>query len=333
MVKPTFTDYVKLLYTLFDEFLQQWAAPSHHGHPFVYQHQVLIVFFIIMQCKRIFKFKTQQRWLAKHPDERQAIGLEALPVRTTLSRRYKTLYPIVQAFIAFLAQHSPDLGAAFSRDDLYEDKSLFKAQGPVWHQSDREAGRIPKKLRHLDTDASWSKSGYHGWVYGYGLHLTCNHAGFPQVVQVETASVSESQVLDEKETQIVQQIAPGTLTADNSYAKASRIRHWAKQTVTLLSPAVKWVKGRYAEAYHRFIQQPENAELLAARRTAIEPMFDLLAKVIGAEGLQKPLPLQHLPNVRTCLALGALTVQLAMIANSIWHLPLHDISHLMVVFT
>ncbi len=333
MVEPTFADYVKLLYTLFDEFMQQLAAQPHRGHPFVYPHQHLIVFFVIMQCKRIFKFKAQWRWLDKHPAERQRMGLQTLPVRTTLSRRYKALYTLVQAFVAFLGQHNADLGAAFGSDDLFTDKSLFKAQGPVWHQSDREAGRIPEKLRHLDTDASWSKSGYHGWVYGYGLHFTCNQAGFPMLAQVETASVSESEALDDQETQIVQALSPTTVTADNRYAKATRIRPWAAQGVVLLTPAAKWVTGHYAEAYHRFIQQPENAALLAARRTAIEPMFDLIAKLIGAEGLHKPLPIQRLANVRTCLALGVLTVQIAMIANSMWRLPLHDISHMMSVFT
>lgn len=333
MVKPTSADYVKLLYTLFDEFMQQPTTPPHRGHPFVYQHRHLILFFVIMQCKRIYKFKAQWRWLDTHPTARPLMGLEAMPVRTTLSRRYKALYPLVQDFVAFLGQHEAALGAAFAHDDLFTDKSLFKAQGPVWHQSDREVGRIPEKLRHLDTDASWSKSGYHGWVYGYGLHFTCNPQGFPMLAQVETASVSESEVLDEQETQIVQQLAPDTLTADNSYAKASRIRQWAARSVVLLTPAAKWLKGRYAQAYHCFIRQPENAERLAARRTAIEPMFDLIAKLIGAEGLHKPLPLQRLPNVRTGLALGVLTLQLAMIANSLWGLPSHDISHMLSVFT
>jgi hypothetical protein len=68
--------------------------------------------------------------------------------------------------IAFLGQYAEGLDPQFTSQDLYTDKSLFKAQGPVWHQSDRQAGRIPDKLRHLDTDVSWSKSGYHGWVYG-----------------------------------------------------------------------------------------------------------------------------------------------------------------------
>src|SRR5262245_66496205 len=116
------------------------------------------------------------------------------------------------------------------------------------------------------------------------------------------------------------------MTTDNSYAKARRIRQWAQQGVVLLSPAVKWVKGRYAVAYHRYIQQPENAERLRCRRTAIEPVFDLIAHVLGTKAKQKQLPIQKLSNVRTCLALATLTVQIAMMANSIWGLPLRNIS-------
>lgn len=139
MVEPTFADYVKLLYTLFDEFVQQQAVVPQRGRPFVYLHKHLILFFVIMQCKRIYKFKTQWRWLTTHPTERKRLGLEPMPVRTTLSRRYKTLYALVQAFIAFLGQHEADLGVALGSDDLFTDKSLFKAQGPVWHQSDAKA--------------------------------------------------------------------------------------------------------------------------------------------------------------------------------------------------
>ena len=174
------------------------------------------------------------------------------------------------------------------------------------------------KLRHLDTDASWSKSGYHGWVYGYGLHFVDNRVGFPKWVQIETAAVAESDVIDQQAVPLIQHFRPETVTTDNSYAKARRIRQWAPQGVVLLSPAVKWVKGRYALAYHRYIQQPENAELLRRRRTAIEPVFDLIAQVLGTKAKQKQLPIQKLSNVRTCLALATLTVQVAMIANSIW---------------
>ena len=73
-----------------------------------------------------------------------------------------------------------------------------------------------------------------------------------------------------------------------------------------------------------------NARLLRQRRTAIEPIFDLLALVTGASGSQKQLAVQRLVKVRTCLALGILTLQIAMIANSIWSLPFRSNSSIRV---
>lgn len=240
----------------------------------------------------------------------------------------------MQAFVAFLGHFGEDLEAvAFSSRHLVEDKSLFKAQGPVWHRSDREKGRIPEGLRNLDTDATWSKSAYQGWVYGYGVHVTCTEEAFPKLVEVHTASVSESAVIEGKEERFLGKIRPLTLTADNGYCKALRIRRWAKEGVALLTPAKKWTTGRYAEGYHRFISRPENQTRFQKRRTSVEPLFDLVAKAIGADGLQKPLPTRRLDNARTCLALGVLSVQLAMIVNSIWGLPLRNISHMTSAFT
>ena len=333
MVTPTFADYVDLLFNLFERFWHHDSARPHRGHPFVYEQKALIVFFLLMQQRRLFRFKAQRRWLVHHPELRTVFGFNSVPDRTTLSRRYKALYDVLQDFIAFLGTYAEDLDPCFTSEDLYTDKSLFKAQGPVWHQSDREAGRIPEKLRHLDTDGSWSKSGYHGWVYGYGLHLVDNRVGFPKLVQVETASVSEKIVIDQQAEPLINNFHPATVTTDNSYAQAMRIRQWATRGVVLLSPAVQWTKGRYAKAYHHSIDQPEQRDLLQSRRTAIEPMFDLVAKALGTTGRQKQLAIQRLDNVRTCLALATLTVQVAMIANSIWDLPLRNISTLATAFT
>ena len=63
-----------------------------------------------------------------------------------------------------------------------------------------------------------------------------------------------------------------------------RIRNWAKQGVVLLTPALRWVQGRFAEGYHNFLEQPLNQERFRHRKTSVEPLFDLIAKVIGATG-------------------------------------------------
>jgi hypothetical protein len=100
-----------------------------------------------------------------------------------------------------------------------------------------------------------------------------------------------------------------------------------------LTPALKWTTGRYAAAYQRYIDWPEQVELLRSHRTAIAPVFDLVAQAVGATGPQKQVPIQRLANVRTCLTLATLTVQVAMIANSIWALPLRNISTIASAFT
>jgi hypothetical protein len=285
-----------------------------------------------MIMRRITTFKAQQRWLTSHPAMAWEWGFTRIPHRTTLSRRFKQLSQTVQAFLIFVGHWAESLHFSFDSRVLVEDASLFKAQGPVWHQSDRQRGRIPEKLRHLDTAASWSKSGYHGWVYGYGLHLTCNRVGFPKLVQIETASIDESHVLEQK-THALFRLCPVAVVGDNAYCKAMRVRRWAKQGLLLLTPADRWQQGRYAEAYHRFIQRRPAAQWLTGRKTAIEPVFDLFSKVLGTTQNQKQLPLQGLANVRTFLSLEVLAVQIAMIVNNVWGLPLRQISHFLTVFS
>ena len=331
MEKPTLTDYVTLICTLFDEFVQ--VEPGYESKLYTYSNRMMVIFFLLMQHRRIFHFKAQRRWLEQHPELVNRLGWSSIPHRITLARRYRDLYALLQALIQFIGQDAARLDGRFQQDHLVADKSLFKAQGPVWHQSDRQTKRIPEKLRHLDTDASWSKSGYHGWVYGYGLHITCNQEAFPALVQVETASVAETTVIDQKAPCILEHLQPTTLAADNSYAKALRIRCWAKQGVVFLTPAAKWQQGRYAQAYHRYRQQPANLRRLHKRRTTIEPLFDLIAKVLGTTAKQKQLPIQHLRNVRTCLALATFSVQMAMFVNSIWGLPLRNISTMSAALT
>lgn len=325
MTAPSMHDYVKTYFTLYERFEQEENGAMHRGHPFNYATKTMILFFTIMLVRRIHAFKAQQRWLVQHSDMANQIGFETIPVRTTLSRRFKQLYPTLQAFIAFLGQWAENLNQDFDSQVLIEDASLFKAQGPVWHQSDRAANRVPDKLRHLDQEARWGNSAYHGWVYGYSLHLTCNRAGFPKLAQVETAHVDESVVFEQKKERLFT-FRPEAIVGDNAYFKAMRVRQWASEGVLLLSPAATWKNGKYAKAYHRFIRQKPIVDWLKCRKTAIEPVFDLFSKVLGTVNNHKQLSIQSLKNVQPFLCLGVLAVQMAMIVNNVFALPFRHIA-------
>jgi len=67
------------------------------------------------------------------------------------------------------------------------------------------------------------------------------------MVQVETASVSESEVIDQK-ANIILISSPETLTADDGYSKLARVKSWAKEGVALLTPALRLKLGMAAEA-------------------------------------------------------------------------------------
>jgi hypothetical protein len=75
------------------------------------------------------------------------------------------------------------------------DSTPLHARGKVWHQSQRRAGVVGDT--RIDTQAHWSKSGWHGWVYGYKLHAiisACPRAGvwLPLAAALTPANVADS---------------------------------------------------------------------------------------------------------------------------------------------
>ena len=137
---------------------------------------------MLMQYRCIYVFMSQWRWLHKHPEVVEMLGWEQIPHCTTIGRRYKRLYELLQRFVLYIGQNRSGLAEQLDQSHLVEDKSLFKVRGPVWNERMRKAGRFPPQLRNLDTVATWSRSAYHGWVYGYGLQMTCNQDAFPAML-------------------------------------------------------------------------------------------------------------------------------------------------------
>jgi hypothetical protein len=136
---PTFDDYVQVMRSLFHQYQQSTLSRYERGRMFTYSQVILILFFTVMAFRRIFRFKAQNRWLRNHKKEAKSLGFPDIPHRTTFSRRYKDMYNTVQEFVDYLGQWAEGLGQAFSGDHLFEDKSLFKADGPVWHSKDKKA--------------------------------------------------------------------------------------------------------------------------------------------------------------------------------------------------
>jgi Transposase DDE domain len=74
------------------------------------------------------------------------------------------------------------------------DSTVLRARGGVWHRKDREAGVVPHTS--IDTEAHWTKSGWHGWVYGWKLHLVSTVAAvwIPLAAELTPANAADNEV-------------------------------------------------------------------------------------------------------------------------------------------
>jgi hypothetical protein len=72
------------------------------------------------------------------------------------------------------------------------DSTVLHARGGVWHKKHRDAGVVPHTS--IDTEAGWTKSGWHGWVYGWKLHLvtTVAAAWIPVAAELTPANTADN---------------------------------------------------------------------------------------------------------------------------------------------
>ena len=118
------------------------------------------------------------------------------PTRRTWERRLKGLPNRLPAqisclggYLVTLLQPWADCGRAAAIDS-----TVLRAKGGVWHKKDREAGVVPHTS--IDTAAHWTKSGWHGWVYGWKLHVVVTVAAvwIPLAAELTAANEADNEV-------------------------------------------------------------------------------------------------------------------------------------------
>ena len=331
MQYPDIREYITFLFSMLDEFSILQEDVSKRGRPQTYPDASLIVFYTVMALKGITAMRAQQTYLFHHPLMLERCQLPACPSHVTLGRRYKALTPKLQMFTEYVATSSFAKAAGFLQEVVYEDKSLFKAAGPVWHQKDRLKDHLPKDLRGVDKTATWSKSGYHGWVYGHAVHLTSIRNGFPVMFDVLPANVNERKVLDTKKDRLIEK-GVRCIIADNGYVDKKRQATFAKDAVLLLTPKTTLQEANALLGADPLYTATQVATWQRTRKNAIEPVFDLLSRLLSITGAHKPLPLRGLAYVSTFLGIGVLLLQLAMLMNVRCGLPTRNVTHIKTVF-
>jgi hypothetical protein len=93
------------------------------------------------------------------------------PSRRTWERHLKTIPETLPAQIGCLGRYLVSLIRPWQRSGRAGaiDSTVLRAKGGVGQKKDREQNVVPHTS--IDTQAAWTKSGWHGWVYGWKLHL------------------------------------------------------------------------------------------------------------------------------------------------------------------
>jgi hypothetical protein len=170
------------------------------GHPQVYTDRLFLKAVVIMIVRHLHTVHELLSVLAQPTAEMQRLCELVsedgrFPARRTWERRLKALPNTLPAQIGCLGRHLLNLIQPWATCGraVAIDSTVLRARGGVWHQKHRAQGELPHTS--IDTEAHWTKSGWHGWVYGWKLHVVSVVAGiwFPIAAMLTPANVADSE--------------------------------------------------------------------------------------------------------------------------------------------
>jgi hypothetical protein len=176
-------------------------ARPQRGRPHLYSDALFLKALVIMIIRRLHKVGELLAVLEEPTPEmrslRELLSEEGrFPARRTFERRLRALPETLSERIGLLGRHLVALIEPWARCGraVALDSTVLRARGGVWHKKDKEAGVVPHSS--IDTEAGWTKSGWHGWVYGWKLHLACTVAGvwIPLAAHLTPANASDGRI-------------------------------------------------------------------------------------------------------------------------------------------
>jgi hypothetical protein len=179
------------------------SAPARRrGRPYVYSDALFLKALVIMIVRRLHKVGELLAVLEQPTQEMRSLreplsGPEGRsPCRRTFERRLRSLPDTLPERIGLLGRHLVCVLKPWAKTGraVALDSTVLRARGGVWHKKDEAAGVVPHSS--IDTQAGWTYSGWHGWVYGWKLHLACTVAGvwIPLAARLTPANVHDGRI-------------------------------------------------------------------------------------------------------------------------------------------
>jgi hypothetical protein len=151
-------------------------AKRRRGHPQTYSDRLIVKALVIMIIRRLYTAYALLAFLEQDdllPQQLRPLLYEQgrFPSRRTWERRLAVLPQSLPGLIGCIGRHLVLLLRPWVTHGraVACDSTPLATGGGVWHKKHREQGIVPHSS--IDTEAGWSKSGWHGWWYGWKLHL------------------------------------------------------------------------------------------------------------------------------------------------------------------
>jgi hypothetical protein len=156
-------------------------SPRRRGRPFTYPDRLFLKVLLIMILRRLHRAHEIVSFLTQPSAEiLQICSLlfpdGKMPSRRTFERRLNRLPRTLPAQIACLGKHLLRLYQPWQHCGraVAIDSTTMRARGVPWHRKSRQTGEIPNTS--IDTEAHWTHGSWHGWVYGWKLHVVTTMA-------------------------------------------------------------------------------------------------------------------------------------------------------------
>lgn len=176
-------------------------AKRCRGRPTTYSDRLIMKALVIMIIRRLYTAYALLAFLNQDdPLPRQLRSLlseqRRFPSRRTWERRLAALPPSLPGLIGYVGRQLVLLVQPWAKHGraVACDSTPLATGGGVWHKTHREQGVVPHSS--IDTEAGWSKSGWHGWWYGWKLHLavTVGAVWIPLAAELTVANRADNEV-------------------------------------------------------------------------------------------------------------------------------------------
>lgn len=264
----------------------QVLAPKRklRGRPRTYSNQSFFLLTLVAVVLRSFSASELHRLLVSDKRLSAALGFKQVPHRKTIARRIKTILPESEEQIRLFGQKILINFAVEQSQVSAIDGRMYEAIGAKWHKRDRKQGVIPARLRNVDTESYWFKSGYRGFIQGYRLVLQA--LVFPVPVPLyatwQPNNIGEATILKEalKEDRL---ILTDLMLADETLGAKPATRAYKEKGGWLLSPQ-KLPKTRRSWKHDLYDYRKETIELLFQRIIQASDLKKCKVKGLGKNG-------------------------------------------------